>query len=71
MATQEDVLASLEAAGKQGLVAALNAINASGGAIDMELQLLAPQLGALGPEILALVTPTIHQVLASVISKIK
>lgn len=69
MASQEDVLKSLEAAAKVGAVATLNALNSAGGAIDIEADVLSASLGSVGPEVAALAKPFIHQVLASLIAK--
>ena len=70
MASQADVLAAVEAAGKVGAKAMLVELSKDGGAVSMEVDLLAAQAGAFGPEIAALVKPFISKVLDSVAAKL-
>lgn len=67
---QQDVIVSLESAAKASGIAFLNAINAPGGAIDLEADAIAASLGSLGPEVSALAKPFIHQIISSLVAKI-
>ena len=70
MASEQDVIAAVEAAAKIGGKAMLTELAKDGGAISLQIDVLAPSMGTFGPEVAALVKPFIGQVVAAVVAKL-